>query len=388
MKSIGNNDVSTSFQKVVYAFPTSHKFRVPFHTTLKQLLKKDGVEYSYIFSSSDQNFGKNDTEIIEWANDRPCITIDLFGKRFFLHLIGPDLWKADLLILQQQNNLLLNFFYITFRRLTKKPVAYFGHGKNYQSENPNSLSEKLKRFWIRKVDWWFTYTSGSAQIVSAAGFPSEKITVFNNSIDTANIRNEITLAKKRKQEIAGQLPHNTVVYVGGMYPEKRIEFLIKCSQLVSERVQDFRLLLIGSGPDARLAQEAADQFDWIDYRGPLFGVEKSEAVLESKLWLMPGLVGLGVLDSFVYGIPMVTTSYPYHSPEFAYLENGVNGIVVEDWENIESYADAVCDLLLNESRRELLAANARKSADAYSVESMASRFASGVLEALRRSDPN
>ena len=152
------------------------------------------------------------------------------------------------------------------------------------------------------------------------------------------------------------------------------------------RLSDFRLVMIGSGPDAHIAQDAAKLYEWVDYRGPLFGTEKSEILLQSKLWVMPGLVGLGVLDSFVYGVPMVTTSYPYHSPEFAYLENGVNGLVVEDWESVEAYAEAVCNLLLDEPRRELLAANARKSADAYSVESMASRFASGVLEALRRSD--
>jgi L-malate glycosyltransferase len=38
--------------------------------------------------------------------------------------------------------------------------------------------------------------------------------------------------------------------------------------------------------------------------------------------LMPGLVGLAVLDAFADGIPRVTTVIEYHSPEIEYLVPG------------------------------------------------------------------
>ena len=51
----------------------------------------------------------------------------------------------------------------------------------------------------------------------------------------------------------------------------------------------------------------------------------------SKLFLMPGLLGLAVLDAEVMGLPVVTTRYPWHSPEIAYLRDGETGVIVDAW---------------------------------------------------------
>ena len=101
-----------------------------------------------------------------------------------------------------------------------------------------------------------------------------------------------------------------------------------------------------------------------------------------KTFLMPGLVGLAVLDSFAYGMPMVTTDYPYHSPEIDYLEDGLNGVIVKDAENPRAYADAVIRVLKDEPYRKGLKDGARKALKTYTIESMAERFAEGVIRAL------
>jgi hypothetical protein len=40
----------------------------------------------------------------------------------------------------------------------------------------------------------------------------------------------------------------------------------------------------------------------------------------SKLVLMPGLVGLAVLDASALEVPLVTTAVPYHTPELTTLK--------------------------------------------------------------------
>jgi hypothetical protein len=41
--------------------------------------------------------------------------------------------------------------------------------------------------------------------------------------------------------------------------------------------------------------------------------------------------------------PIITTNYPFHSPEIDYLENGINGLVAEN--NIEDYSKTVIEVL-------------------------------------------
>jgi glycosyltransferase involved in cell wall biosynthesis len=102
----------------------------------------------------------------------------------------------------------------------------------------------------------------------------------------------------------------------------------------------------------------------------------------AKLFLMPGLVGLAVLDAAAARLPVVTTAYPWHSPEIAYLEDGVNGAIVREWQSKEAYAGEVVALLRDEARRERLAQAAGAMAERYTIEAMAGKFVDGVLEVL------
>lgn len=375
-----------SSPRVVYAFPTSHRFRVPFHERLRLELAKRGITYDYLYDPEDDNLGKGDTKTIAWATPVRQSTFAIGGKRLVLQHAFAAARGADLLIMQQQNNLLFNYFAQMGLVPGVKRTAFFGHGRNFQSDNENSLREKFKKFWATRVDWWFGYTQLTADIVSGYGFPRERITVFNNAIDTSTIQREIAVLdpaaqEKLRQDLFGG-SRNVGVYIGGIYAEKRIPFLIAAAERVRRLVPDFHLLVIGGGPEAALVESAAARSDWIRYVGPKFGAEKTLLASLASVQLMPGLVGLGVLDSFAYGTPMVTTAVPYHSPEIDYLENGVNGIMIPDPDDLDAYVAAVARILTDESHRAELKAGAATALSTYTIENMARRFADGVEQAL------
>lgn len=100
----------------------------------------------------------------------------------------------------------------------------------------------------------------------------------------------------------------------------------------------------------------------------------------STFVLNPGLVGLHVLDAFSMGLPMVTTRTAQHSPEIAYLEDGINGLMTDD--SPSAYADAVISLISNHEKLKQLASAALKTADLYTVENMAMNFVNGIELAL------
>jgi glycosyltransferase involved in cell wall biosynthesis len=158
--------------------------------------------------------------------------------------------------------------------------------------------------------------------------------------------------------------------------------LLEACELIRQRVPDFEIIFVGAGTEAALVKQAAERHSWIRYVGPKFDYDKVPYFLLSKLSLMPGLVGLGILDAFALGVPLVTTALPYHSPEIEYLQDGVNGVVVPQAESATAYGETVTELLRDEGRRQLLVAGGRASAEVYTIENMVERFATGVGQAL------
>ena len=371
---------------VAHVFPTSCRYRAPFHELLRKQLAAENIDYHYIYSRQDTNLGKGDTVDIPWAFSAPLYEASLFGRRLMYQHAYKLCRSADLVILVQQNALLGNYPIQLTRRYQAQRVAFFGHGRNFQSSAADGVAERFKRMWSRRADWWFVYTERCARIVEAIGFPPERITVFNNAIDTAAMQADWAgVTPRETAELCNQLfagSRNIGLYVGALYPEKRISFLLDAAAQVRNQVPDFNLVVIGSGPDAEAVTAAAAKLPWIHFVGPKFGREKARYAAASRVFLMPGLVGLGVLNSFAYRTPMITTDYPFHSPEVDYLKDGENGLIVRPYTSVAAYADAVVRLLLEDSLHARLVRGAEACARNYTIEDMATRFASGVKQAL------
>jgi L-malate glycosyltransferase len=92
------------------------------------------------------------------------------------------------------------------------------------------------------------------------------------------------------------------------------------------------------------------------------------------------MVGLGILDSFVFGVPMITTDCGLHSPEIAYLKPGANGVMTRD--DVGEFALAVSSLLSDPLALASMGRACLNSASEYSIENMAARFADGIATAL------
>jgi glycosyltransferase involved in cell wall biosynthesis len=175
---------------------------------------------------------------------------------------------------------------------------------------------------------------------------------------------------------------NVAVYTGSLRDLKRPAFLVAACGKIRELIPDFEMIVIGDGPDAPMIEAAAARWPWFHYVGRKNDMEKVPYWALSKLLLMPGGVGLVVLDSFALGIPMVTTENRFHGPEIDYLDDGVNGLIVKPGDDPAHYAAEVAELLRDDKRRDAMAAAALADHDIYSSEDMCRRFSEGVLAAL------
>jgi glycosyltransferase involved in cell wall biosynthesis len=373
--------------RVVFVTTILTEYRVPFHEKVRANLAAQGVEYELLYGQPDPG-----------ERQRAHCANVAWGKNFINRYlaIGPlslvwqgvlrDVFDSDLAVFTQESRLLVNYFVQLTPSFMRPRFAYWGHGRNFQAASEKGFLYNWKRFWAIRCDWWFAYTTETRRILEAYGFPPERITVFNNTVDTTEVQQyasaitdaELAELRKRLKIEPGAIG----VFVGGLYDRKRIEFLIQSAIQIRKRVPSFTLLVVGGGVDRDRVEAAAAAHSWIRYLGPRFGREKVALLKLGHVLLMPGLVGLSLLDSAAAGVPIITTNYPYHSPEIAYLQPGRNGLIVADWQNTTAYAEAVVSVLLDEGLHTRLARGAHETAKLYTIEEMVNRFCDGVLSAL------
>jgi glycosyltransferase involved in cell wall biosynthesis len=320
---------------------------------------------------------------LEWGTAVPNRLWKISKYELVWQRLPTGVFDADLIILMQENSLLSNYTAGLRQMLRGKKVALWGHGLNHQ-ESDRSLGNLFKRLYSTRVDWWFAYTASVADHLLRLEFPSERITVVNNAIDTVALSaaaQEVSpcqLASLRKEIGLGEGPVG--IFCGAMYPEKRLGFLTEACDRIREHVASFEILFLGTGSDAAIVERFAACREWAHYVGPRYGVDRVPYFMVSDVFLMPGLVGLAVLDCFALETPLITTKFPYHSPEIEYLDAGIDGIVSED--SLDAYVSAVVAVLRSKELRHRLKIGCRLKARQYTVGNMVDNFSRGIQDAL------
>lgn len=366
---------------VVFVTRLLTHYRVPFHALVRDGLAAQGVRYRLLHSNPRAaERALAGPASLHWAERVPAVS---WGPFAWQQIIGATR-RADLVIIGQENGLLANYALMARRRLGGAPLALFGHGRNWQSPNPNGLAERFKRAWICEADWWFAYTERCAAAVRDAGYPAGRITVFNNAVDTEAIRagvvahDPVALSALHSGRYAGS--RHIAVQVGTLHARRRPDFLIAAADLVRAQVPDFQLVVIGDGPERDKLRAASATRPWLHLEGAVYGTAKSQHMALAAVQLLPGLVGLGILDGFAHGLPALATRYPYHSPEIDYLVDGGNGVVTPD--DPRAYAEALVALLRDPGARARMSEQALRTAGHHTISAMAERFVAGTVSAL------
>jgi len=357
-------------------------YRLPLFEHLRTQLAQAGVELVLaVGEATPAELRKRDEGQLPWAQSLP--TRYLLGEKLCWLDFGRQARDADLVIVPQENRLLYNLVALTVSR--PRRIAFWGHGRNMQSRSPRGLRERFKRTTLTAVDWWFAYTRMTLPVLQEAGMDASRITVLDNAVDTRALAADWRLAvaeRPQLRESFGLGSSPTGVFVGSLYPDKRIPFLLAAAQAIRERVPGFQLLVVGDGPSREQVVDFATAHPWVQWLGMRTGVDKARVLAACDVLLNPGLVGLGILDSFACEIPMFTTDCGIHSPEICYLENGINGVITPD--ALPDYVDAVVDACTNAASADRLGAGLRVAAERYTIENMADNFCRGILECLQQ----
>jgi L-malate glycosyltransferase len=372
--------------RVVIVQRAIRQYRGPFFDRLRDELDHRGIALTVMHNTPHRDDDhRKDVAAPDWAHRLDAQLVGVGGKH--LHWQSPPraLWAADLVVVEQATQLLLNYLLLLRRHAGGPLVGFWGHGTS-PYRDAHRAGEAVKRVVSTQPDWWFAYTDGVADRVSDFGFPRDRITSVRNATDTSALAAEVEgvsdgeVERLRRELGVGAGPIG--LFVGALVPEKRLEFLLQAGTVIHQAIPGFELVIAGDGAMQDWVSHAVSDRPWLHYAGQRFGRDLAALMKLSSFLLVPAWVGLVVTDSFAAGRPLFTSRSAMHPPEVEYVDHGRNGLLIDDGGDPRRYAAGVVAALQKPGLLDELQRGSRGDADRYGIEDMTVRFADGIEDAL------
>ena len=379
---------SQTDHRVVIVHRFVHHYRVPFYEGLADALAERGVALTLVHGvPHGAEAQRNEHVVVPWAAQVGYREIGVAGRSLAWQPALPHVRGADLVIVAQEVKLLLNHLLLARYLLGRERMAFWGHGVNFQRSSASGPGESLKRFVSTRVHWWFAYNHLGGRdrrrlrVPARADHrrPQQHRPRRAGTATATPSPPRRSPGRSRRRVCTGASSRSSPA---GCTRRSGSTFSWTPRTAIHAAEEDFELVVVGGGAQEEFVRAAAAGRPWLHATGPLFGPELVRWLVAGKLLLMPGLVGLVVLDSFAMQLPLVTIADSEHSPEFAYLRDGENGVVLPVGTDAAGYADAVVRLLRDEALRARLVEGCQQAQAQYSIEEMVDRFTDGVVRAL------
>lgn len=153
----------------------------------------------------------------------------------------------------------------------------------------------------------------------------------------------------------------TILYAGILSDRKGYARLIEAFAKISERFQDWSLVIVGNGEleNAKKLCEEYGVVDRVSILGWVSGNDKEQVFQEASIYCLPSWgegFPMGVLDAMAYGIPVVTT--PVGGVEQV-LTDSINCLIFDAYD-IGILAEKLSFLMQSENIRKKMVGNADK----------------------------
>jgi glycosyltransferase involved in cell wall biosynthesis len=359
--------------RVVFVQKFVPHYRLPFFERIRDLLTRQGIEFILLYCEPDP-YENSKVQMVypDWGIRVNTRHFKLSGRYLYWASVMQHIKQGDLVVVEHAAKLLNNYAIFLARQLGWLKMGYFGHGQNFQATTELRLSALVKKLMLRRTDHWFAYTEVSRQSLLRQSVDDAVITVVNNTLAPS----ENAVLGKREPE-----PYSCI-YIGGLYSLKLLPLLIESSALLAAQFPDFKLYVVGDGPEKTFIDSCAMSKPWLCVQGALYSDARDELLARCNAILMPGLVGLITIDSFQFERPIITSDAGEHSPEIAYLEDGKNCLIdhgINGKVTAESYANTVSQYLGSSELQRNMRDNCRKSAQTYSIDRMAESFVNAIV---------
>lgn len=292
--------------KILIIQPSLPSYRIPFFTRLAERL---GQQITIL------HFGKP-------RNITHPLVKEKIGEDFrFKGLIWVKRLHQEIkgfnLIIQVFDPHFMNLFFLPLFVKNMKTILWsHGLGKS-------DLSNKIRKLIYKQADAIVTYSMDGKNKLIELGLPSEKIFVAQNTVHVPNHQDTSSMAMKN------------FLYMGRLQRRKRLDIFLQVFYNLSLGEKGYKFQIVGDGEEEkRCLLSLINKLNLADYvelhPGTFDDSKLYEYFKESLFYVSPGPVGLGVLHSFAYGVPVLTMASHGHGPELKNIINDSNGMVFKD----------------------------------------------------------
>jgi glycosyltransferase involved in cell wall biosynthesis len=221
-------------------------------------------------------------------------------------------------------NLLLVFF-------GSQKILLWGH-----RYSESRIAGSIRNFFMKRADGLIQYSDCEVSRMISNGIDPEKIFIAHNTMDISN-------------HGLGNEEKSTFIFVGRAQERKQInEFLHAFAQVIKDIPKNITINIVGEGDEnvkLKLLAKNLKIEDRVFFRGAIHDHEVLKSYYHKAIaYVSPSAVGLSVLHSLAYGVPVVTKKHgKQHGPEFSNIKNNENGIIYDQ----EKLSDVLLKLVNN-----------------------------------------
>tara|TARA_Y100001968_G_scaffold269511_1_gene260343 strand:- start:64 stop:1095 length:1032 start_codon:yes stop_codon:yes gene_type:complete len=242
----------------------------------------------------------------------------------------------------------------------RRRIILYGH-----RYGASSLANFSRDLLMKRASRLLMYGEEELERMIGAGIDPARIDVAPNTIFVPNTA-----------DYSGA-PKSSLLYVGRLQQRKRLELAIRSFAGLQGRIDPSVVFdIVGAGEPESELRRCAEEYGLagqVNFHGAIHDHEQLAQLFQRAFaYVSPGPVGLGVLHSFAFGVPVVTLREGYHGPELHNIEHEVNGLLVDGEQGLE---DALLKLCSDPSwARQLGAAAYQHYAGKRSLEHMLAGF--------------
>ncbi len=352
------------------------EYRVPFFLELIRASRNLNIAIDiYISSKPYQNRGDEAAQLVP---HKVIKTRSLRIKKLNFDIFVPKLkiFDADLYIVEFGIRNLLQIFCLKF--LGRGHLAFWGHGEE-KGRNFSKIEIFLRSRILTLADFFFVYTkSGENYLVNTANFSGKRIFVVNNSTDTQALASAKLLPFEK---MLLTVPFNfsdqsavTVAAVASLEKSKKIGEVLEIHNQMRKHIPNFQTLICGDGPEREYLESISG--DGVFFLGRVSPIGLAQISKIAVAIVSPGPVGLVVTDSFAMGIPIITSANQNHGPEFSYLVNGYNSLIVSGALNM--YVETINGFIAETKLQETLRFGLAQSLENFNIDIMVANYLAGI----------
>lgn len=286
----------------------------------------------------------------------------------------------DIVFVQGNPRVISDAIFSTYLRISGKKVVLWTMAHSFRG---NKLTENIRLSWSKIFKFLFVYTDKEVDFLHQHGYRNKIILGMNNGLDQKKIDDVINLWTDNKLALwlsERKLEKRTIILSSARLESKnRFEMVLKALPKIILEIPDVLWCLIGSGVEEerlRLETDLSGLSKHVLFIGSIYDeYELAPYFLSAKLFIHPASIGLSLMHSFGYGLPVVTHGNPnLHNPEYAAFAQEITGRnFIEN--DINSLANVVVSLIKDAKARQIMKLNVRKLAqEKYNVDIMVNRF--------------